>query len=529
MMARSVPEQTPANSAEIRGVSLLGKTAGSLKWIGGAAAVLALLLFQTGCLFGGKKKAAVSQVVPAGPTRVVALPLNIPADNQDLRWMALAAPIVSAKTMENSPDLETAPFWEGLPAAVEALGQSREITPEIAAYITTRVGAKWSSVGEMNPGKNGVALLLDFIPGKSSLVGYRYQKEAKPEDLAPHYYEAVSQFLRYLVARPLPKQAGGIPDQAMLKQLAEALDREYGWFVAADPGKSDALVAQLVKTDAKLARLLFNPVIYPVLGAPTPKPKAPDVKPMIAPPPAASPRPPQLPAPAEPVPQPAPEPAEKVPEAPAPTPSPPKEPAVDGSRPLKVDETANAVPFVPIPRPRSTNRPAEITSFQAILSKSPVREVPIREEQQSAGAAATHPVSAQPATVLPSVAPAPAVQPPSAPTTAAQPNASPPSSIQPRSAAAATTAPKPAGKPPVAEEKGYKVQVFASPNFEESNTRAKALQKLGYKAVIEEVDLNEKGIWYRLRLVGFPSRLEARKAGEKLKAARTISQFWIVP
>jgi len=385
------------------------------------------------------------------------------------------------------------------------LGQSREITPELGAYVASRAGAKWSSVGEISAGKDGFNVLLDFIPAKSNLVAYRYQNQAKPDAMAPHYYEAVNQFLRYLVARPLPKQTGAVPDQALLKQLAEALDREYGWFVTAEPGKAEALVAQLAQTDTKLARLLFNPVLYPILGAPPPKPKSPEIKPLI---PAPSPKPsPEAAAravdtpakqPDNPPPekiaadgggQPAPQPAEKVPEAPAPTASPPAETSVEASEPPKVDESINAVPFVPIPRPRSESRPPEAAQFQPVL---------------------IHPLS-NPASPRKGEQALPAIDPEPVPASTADPN---PTSVP---------------YPYAPETRGFKVQVFASKSFEETDSRARTFEKLGFKSEIVDVDLNEKGIWYRLRLVGFPSRQEARKAAEKLKAEKVISQFWIVP
>jgi hypothetical protein len=50
-----------------------------------------------------------------------------------------------------------------------------------------------------------------------------------------------------------------------MKPLAEALDREYGWFVDAEPGKAQEIVADLALKDDRLARLLFNPSVYPVL------------------------------------------------------------------------------------------------------------------------------------------------------------------------------------------------------------------------------------------------------------------------
>jgi hypothetical protein len=50
---------------------------------------------------------------------------------------------------------------------------------------------------------------------------------------------------------------------ASLRQLAEAVDKEYGWTAAAEPGKSEEIVANLVQSDRPLAQYLFNPSLYP--------------------------------------------------------------------------------------------------------------------------------------------------------------------------------------------------------------------------------------------------------------------------
>jgi hypothetical protein len=49
------------------------------------------------------------------------------------------------------------------------------------------------------------------------------------------------------------------------RDLAEALDREYGWFVDAEPGKAQDVVAKLLLTDEHLAKSLFSPTLYPGL------------------------------------------------------------------------------------------------------------------------------------------------------------------------------------------------------------------------------------------------------------------------
>jgi hypothetical protein len=98
------------------------------------------------------------------------------------------------------------------------------------------------------------------------LVPFRFAKAGKIDSIGSVLPEAFSQFLRYLTARPLLPAKKGLQPMTSMKNLAEALDREYGWFVQADPGKAQKAVSELALTDARLARLLFNPSVYPVLA-----------------------------------------------------------------------------------------------------------------------------------------------------------------------------------------------------------------------------------------------------------------------
>ena len=52
----------------------------------------------------------------------------------------------------------------------------------------------------------------------------------------------------------------------MIDRWAEALDREYGWFVDADPGKAQETVSELAHSDERLAQSLFSPALYPDLS-----------------------------------------------------------------------------------------------------------------------------------------------------------------------------------------------------------------------------------------------------------------------
>jgi len=98
------------------------------------------------------------------------------------------------------------------------------------------------------------------------LVPFRYEKPATVENLASHLEEAFDQFRRYLILRP---PMGNLPrplEASRLKEIGGALDAEYGWFVPARPGGAGKLVGELAQANVELARLLFNPSLYPVLG-----------------------------------------------------------------------------------------------------------------------------------------------------------------------------------------------------------------------------------------------------------------------
>ncbi len=234
-----------------------------------------IFLAQPACLF--KKHKAAAPQAPPPAVRIVYLPLNVSGEDAKIRWVALAVPVMMAKASEEAPDLDMVPMWEAMPLAIEAAGTSRIITPEVAAYIASRLTAKWAAEGELSPTKRGVKVTVDFIPVKTTLVPFRYEKESSIDSLGGHFTDAIAQLLRYLVLRPMPRYESETAPQPLdvdtLKEIVEALDREYGWFTTADPGKSDKVVADLTHSDNRLARLLFNPSLYPGIGSPTPSPK----------------------------------------------------------------------------------------------------------------------------------------------------------------------------------------------------------------------------------------------------------------
>lgn len=244
-----------------------------------ACLLLAGLLLEPACFF--KKKKGAEPKYPSAPVRCALLPLNVPAEDGDLHWVAFATTYLMARFAGQAQDLSAAALWEAVPVALESLGEGRSITAQTGAYVASRVTARWAIQGELLPVKNGMRLRLDFVPTQSSMVAYRYESAFSPETMVQRMREAFEQFLGYLMARPLPKKTGEI-GTAELKLIGEALDMEYGWYHPADPGKADSVVADLAKSQMEVARLLFSPTLYPVLAPPAdprpganPKPQAP--------------------------------------------------------------------------------------------------------------------------------------------------------------------------------------------------------------------------------------------------------------
>ena len=224
-----------------------------------------MLALQSSCLFR-KSKAPK----PAPPTvRVVFLPFNTPAANKDLAWTAMASPIMMALVSDRARDLDAVPLWQTMPTALEAAGASRTINAEAAANVAAWFSAKWSAMGEFIPEKRGVTMIIDFIPARGSMVAFRYMKKGTLDAVGSHFPDVFKQFLHYLAVRPPLEANKKEQDFSSLRSLAEALDREYGWSVEAQPGKAQLEVSKLASSDMRLARLLFNPTLYPLLAPQT--------------------------------------------------------------------------------------------------------------------------------------------------------------------------------------------------------------------------------------------------------------------
>jgi hypothetical protein len=223
---------------------------------------IVLLLFSSPA-FSKKVKVPATAT---GPVKVLLLPFEVSEAHKDLRWTALAAPVLLAKEIEKTQDLVLIPLWQTMPTAIATAGASRTFNDESAASTAIWLGAKWSILGRIAPVKKRISLTIDFIPDRRNQSAFRSLKDRRLQLLGPVFHEAIRQFLRYLTARPIERAKGNEPGLDSVKDIAEALDREYGWSVDADPGKAEKVVARLAQTDEALARLLFNPSLYPVLA-----------------------------------------------------------------------------------------------------------------------------------------------------------------------------------------------------------------------------------------------------------------------
>jgi hypothetical protein len=220
-----------------------------------------IIFIQSAC----SKKASIN-VAPTTTTRLAFFPFNVPENSADLRWAAMAAPILMEQATAHAREFEIIPLWQSMPVAFQAAGQGRSLTTETVESASTWLTAQWAAFGEIAPNKGGVSVMIDFIPGKSSQIAFRYMKSGKVEWMEEGVQEAFQQFRRYLMI-PMPElQKSNKQEMLSLRNLAEVLDREYGWLVEADPGKAQETVTALLKTDERLARYLFSPTLYPELA-----------------------------------------------------------------------------------------------------------------------------------------------------------------------------------------------------------------------------------------------------------------------
>jgi hypothetical protein len=75
----------------------------------------------------------------------------------------------------------------------------------------------------------------------------------------------------------------------------------------------------------------------------------------------------------------------------------------------------------------------------------------------------------------------------------------------------------------------FAIQVFASRNKEAAEEQAERIRNAGLVPLVQPVDLKGKGLWYRVRLPGFPSRATANAAGKHLLSAKLGAAYWLIP
>ncbi len=223
-----------------------------------------ILVLQPGCLFH-RHKPRPAPVIPP-PTRVAVLPANFPPEDPDSRWLTLASVVLQFDSARAASDLELIPLWESMPAVLQVVGNSRTISTDNAVEIATRLSAKWIADGNFLSNKGALTYRLDFMPSQTTLIPFRYEKPTSPGELPDQMSEAYDQFLRYLIVRPLVLERIRPIETKQLREIAEALDAEYGWFVTARPGQAGKVVEDLEHLIPGFARSLFSPTLYPNLG-----------------------------------------------------------------------------------------------------------------------------------------------------------------------------------------------------------------------------------------------------------------------
>jgi cell division protein FtsN len=443
------------------------------------AGVLAILLwsliFQPGCMLR-KPKAATPRALPS-PVRLVLLPSNIPEQDSEQRWLAMTAVALMGQISSTTPDLEVVPVWEAMPIVIEVAGAARTLDAEMASFIATRLGAKWAAQGDLSSKEESFSLMVDFIPAKANLIPFRFGKQGQVAQLKEGFTEAFRQFLRYLSLRPLPNAEADKTDVAAVREIAEALDREYGWFREAEPGKAENIVKDLFSKNARLAQLLFNPALY---GGASP------------------------------------------------------------SRPAAKPQSSNQHPAADTPAiatdgattPRSGNSLTPLKSLEAAtgaatdvgaMNTNPPISLPRANpgRTETAATADTTPFEMPPSMYF--------TQRRNPRTFASDPE---------KTISESTASPEAAkiGKPaernkasPTPPRRSFGIQVFSSRQKADAEGLATKIAKSGWQATIEEGDLQARGIWYRIRIRGYASLQAAKEVGKKLQESGLIKDYWIIP
>jgi hypothetical protein len=184
--------------------------------------------------------------------------------------------------------------------------------------------------------------------------------------------------------------------------------------------------------------------------------------------------------------------------APAQKPSPPPatKPALTEPTPAPTAPVKAEAPAAPVPAPSMPAAPVKVAAA------APPKSVPAMKPSQ---------LPAQPAAPI-----GPATAPPRALNATAAPAA--PVTAKPVPAATPAAASAPAANGSFVLQIGaYKSQADADTAWTTYKTKHASLLS-GYSPDVRQADLGEKGIWYRLRIAGFPSRDVASALCDRLKA-----------
>ena len=207
-------------------------------------------------------------------------------------------------------------------------------------------------------------------------------------------------------------------------------------------------------------------------------------------------------------------------------PAPPDDDAAPAAPPAAPAKTAAAAPASPPPatKPALTETPAPAPAAKAATpaAPAPATPAPAAPAKVAAATPAPKPAPALKASQLPPQPAAPigpATAPPRALNTASAP-VTPAPAPKPAAPVAAST---PAVAAPVAagasvlQIGAYKSQADADRAWSTYKTKHTSLLA-GYSPDVKQVDLGEKGTWFRLRIAGFPSKDVASALCDRLKA-----------
>jgi cell division protein FtsN len=200
------------------------------------------------------------------------------------------------------------------------------------------------------------------------------------------------------------------------------------------------------------------------------------------------------------------------------------------------DGGGNTVPyqgFKIYEQPASPDDSAEASSPASAVPKTPSAPAPVATTPRAAPTttAAPKPAATPPKTVAALIQQANSVPEPAKPASSppamkpAVPAAAPgPATGAPRPLVAAAKPAAPVAAPPAAAAAGYALQIGAYKSQADAEAAWKTYQVkhaallTGYADNVQQVDLGEKGTWYRLRIGGFADREVATALCDRLKA-----------